>query len=68
MARGLAAQTGLRLSELIGLDRDAIHLGHGAYVRDFVLDKLLPPFFMSLDPYPWWPWVSFADQAQGFRP
>ena len=29
----LAAQTGLRLSELIGLDRDAIHLGHGAYVR-----------------------------------
>jgi integrase/recombinase XerD len=29
----LAAQTGLRLSELIGLDRDAIHLGHGAHVR-----------------------------------
>ena len=26
----LAAQTGLRLSELIGLDRDAIHLGAGA--------------------------------------
>jgi integrase/recombinase XerD len=29
----LAAQTGLRLSELIGLDRDAIHLGLGAHVR-----------------------------------
>jgi integrase/recombinase XerD len=29
----LAAQTGLRLSELISLDRDAIHLGHGAHVR-----------------------------------
>ena len=29
----LAAQTGLRLSELIGLDRDAIHLGSGAHVR-----------------------------------
>jgi integrase/recombinase XerD len=29
----LAAQTGLRLSELIGLDRDAIHVGHGAHVR-----------------------------------
>jgi integrase/recombinase XerD len=29
----LAAQTGLRLSELIGLDRDAIHFGHGAHVR-----------------------------------
>jgi site-specific recombinase XerD len=29
----LAAQTGLRLSELTGLDRDAIHLGHGAHVR-----------------------------------
>jgi integrase/recombinase XerD len=29
----LAAQTGLRLSELIGIDRDAIHLGHGAHVR-----------------------------------
>ena len=29
----LAAQTGLRLSELIGLDRDAIHLGVGAHVR-----------------------------------
>jgi site-specific recombinase XerD len=29
----LAAQTGLRLSELIGLDRDAIHLGAGAHVR-----------------------------------
>ena len=29
----LAAQAGLRLSELIGLDRDAIHLGHGAHVR-----------------------------------
>lgn len=29
----LAAQTGLRLSELINLDRDAIHLGAGAHVR-----------------------------------
>ena len=29
----LAAQTGLRLSELIGLDTDAIHLGAGAHVR-----------------------------------
>src|SRR5262249_31290670 len=29
----LAAQTGLRLSELIGLDRDAIHFGAGAHVR-----------------------------------
>jgi site-specific recombinase XerD len=29
----LAAQTGLRLSELVGLDRDAIHLGAGAHVR-----------------------------------
>jgi integrase/recombinase XerD len=29
----LAAQTGMRLSELIGLDRDAIHLGTGAHVR-----------------------------------
>jgi integrase/recombinase XerD len=29
----LAAQTGLRLSELIGLDREAIHLGAGAHVR-----------------------------------
>jgi integrase/recombinase XerD len=29
----LAAQTGLRLSELISLDRDAIHLGAGAHVR-----------------------------------
>ena len=29
----LAAQTGLRLSELISLDRDAAHLGHGANVR-----------------------------------
>ena len=29
----LAAQTGLRLSELIGLDRDAIQLGAGAHVR-----------------------------------
>jgi site-specific recombinase XerD len=29
----LAAQAGLRLSELIGLDRDAIHLGQGAHVR-----------------------------------
>ncbi len=29
----LAAQTGLRLSELIGLDGDAVHLGHGAHVR-----------------------------------
>jgi integrase/recombinase XerD len=29
----VAAQTGLRLSELIGLDKDAIHLGAGAHVR-----------------------------------
>ena len=29
----LAAQTGLRLSELISLDRDAVHLGAGAHVR-----------------------------------
>ncbi len=29
----LAAQTGLRLSELISLGRDAIHLGIGAHVR-----------------------------------
>jgi integrase/recombinase XerD len=29
----LAAQTGLRLSELISLDRDAVHLGAGALVR-----------------------------------
>lgn len=29
----LAVQTGLRLSELINLDRDAIHLGVGAHVR-----------------------------------
>ena len=29
----LAAQTGLRLSELIDLDKDAIHLGAGAHVR-----------------------------------
>jgi integrase/recombinase XerD len=29
----LAAQTGLRLSELIGLDKDAVHLGAGAHVR-----------------------------------
>ena len=29
----LAAQTGLRLSELTSLDRDAIHLGAGAHVR-----------------------------------
>ena len=29
----LAAQTGLRLSELISLDRDAVHLGTGAHVR-----------------------------------
>jgi site-specific recombinase XerD len=29
----LAAQTGLRLSELLSLDRDAIHLGTGAHVR-----------------------------------
>ena len=29
----LAAQTGLRLSELIGLDRDDIHLEAGAHVR-----------------------------------
>jgi site-specific recombinase XerD len=29
----LAAQTGLRLSELISLDRDAVHLGAGAHVQ-----------------------------------
>jgi integrase/recombinase XerD len=29
----LAAQTGLRLSELTGLDRNALHLGAGAHVR-----------------------------------
>lgn len=29
----IAAQTGLRLSELISLDRDSIHLGTGAHVR-----------------------------------
>jgi integrase/recombinase XerD len=29
----LATQAGLRLSELIGLDRDAVHLGAGAHVR-----------------------------------
>jgi site-specific recombinase XerD len=29
----LAAQTGLRLSELISLDRDSVFLGHGAHVR-----------------------------------
>jgi integrase/recombinase XerD len=29
----VAVQTGLRLSELISLDRDAIHLGAGAHVR-----------------------------------
>ncbi|CAN7635850.1 tyrosine-type recombinase/integrase [Paraburkholderia terricola] len=29
----LAVQTGLRLSELINLDRDSIHLGIGAHVR-----------------------------------
>jgi integrase/recombinase XerD len=29
----MTAQTGLRLSELVGLDRDAIHLGSGAHVR-----------------------------------
>ena len=29
----LAVQTGLRLSELIGLDRDALHLSAGAHVR-----------------------------------
>jgi site-specific recombinase XerD len=29
----VAAQTGLRLSELTGLDRDAVHLGTGAHVR-----------------------------------
>jgi site-specific recombinase XerD len=29
----LAAQTGLRVSELINLDRDAVHLGAGAHVR-----------------------------------
>jgi site-specific recombinase XerD len=29
----VALQTGLRLSELISLDRDAVHLGTGAHVR-----------------------------------
>jgi integrase/recombinase XerD len=29
----MTAQTGLRLSELVGLDRDAVHLGSGAHVR-----------------------------------
>jgi site-specific recombinase XerD len=29
----VAAQTGLRLSELTGLDRDAVHFGAGAHVR-----------------------------------
>lgn len=29
----LAVQTGLRVSEVISLDRDAIHLGRGAHVR-----------------------------------
>jgi integrase len=29
----LAAQTGLCRSELIGLDRDSIHLGSSAHVR-----------------------------------
>lgn len=29
----LAAQTGLRLGELISLDRDSVHLGGGAHVR-----------------------------------
>jgi integrase/recombinase XerD len=29
----VAAQTGLRLSELTGLERDAVHLGAGAHVR-----------------------------------
>jgi integrase/recombinase XerD len=29
----VTAQTGLRLSELTGLDRDAVHLGTGAHVR-----------------------------------
>ena len=29
----VAAQTGLRLSELTSLDRDAVHLGDGAHVR-----------------------------------
>jgi integrase/recombinase XerD len=28
-----AVQTGLRLSELVGLDREAVHLGTGAHVR-----------------------------------
>ena len=29
----LTVQTGLRVSELIGLDRDALHLSTGAHVR-----------------------------------
>nr|WP_281353001.1 tyrosine-type recombinase/integrase [Mesorhizobium camelthorni] len=31
----MAVQTGLRLSEIIGLDLDAVHLGVGAHVRCF---------------------------------
>lgn len=29
----MTAQTGLRLSEIVGLDREAVHLGTGAHVR-----------------------------------
>ncbi|MEZ1632837.1 tyrosine-type recombinase/integrase, partial [Pseudomonas aeruginosa] len=31
----MTVQTGLRLSELVGLDRDAVQLGVGAHVRCF---------------------------------
>ncbi|MER9262526.1 tyrosine-type recombinase/integrase [Mesorhizobium sp. M0619] len=31
--RSLAAQTGLRVSEIIDLNRDPVVLGHGAHVR-----------------------------------
>jgi integrase len=34
----VAVQTGLRLSELISLDRDAVHLGAGAHVPQAYLD------------------------------
>ncbi|MER8394756.1 hypothetical protein NKH10_23000 [Mesorhizobium sp. M1340] len=31
----MAVQTGLRLSEITGLDRDAVQLGVGAHIRCF---------------------------------
>jgi len=40
----LATQTGLRLSELIGLGRDAIHLGTGAHVRCAYSTRSRTPF------------------------